>query len=515
MRTSAKWLLLVVSLFLLFSKSHSVFITTYYSFYLVGLYYIFGSRSDAAVSISKELPFHSQSSQHAGLARSVTEALSRAVPESAERSQVDQIARDYCHHSLLKTVNGEEAVLNSNTAGKYELVQVHGLFRHGDRHTGLTYLNYKPQVDLECGMIDREPIWEKLNDFKIKRTSTLTSLRTSTKLKLFKGYDKKSCKRSRLTYVGYKQLYALGTFISDSYAKILTNVPKHIYVQATDYKRTIRSAAAFMLGFIPEYETKLRLAIPIHVSPGTLLDIPPIHTLQAYPVCRSLVKVRKNELRLSGYLEQIQANKTIIDQIVKIAGLPGTIKASITDLYDPLWARLCHDKPMPCGPHHCIDDKLLLKGAKLAHWSYAHKHGNISSILAIQPFLYHSVISQMDAAVQGVLKSQSFRRFILSFGHDSTLSPLLTSLGFPQPYWLPYASRVIIELWRDSTKKVAAMSSFYVRILYNGDSLMNQMNFPSRHFVADHQLVKYTVWKNRLISGKYRDINSYLNVCNS
>lgn len=430
---------------------------------------------------------------------------------SVERAQLDQMVQDYCHLSLLKTVNGEEGIITET--GRYEIVQVHTLMRHGDRSSVATYLNYQPKVELECGMIDKDHIWEKLNDFKITKLESSSHFKSKNKHKLFRGYKSLPCKKGELTFQGFKQLYALGLFISDSYAKLFTTHPDEIYVQSTDHKRTIGSAAAFLLGFIPEDAAKLRSSVPIHVSPGTLLEVPPLKTLQAYPPCKKLPKTIHGEREISGYLKKLNKKRHICNEIVHIAGLPNSIKAGITQLYDPLWTRLCHKKPLPCGPKSCINDSLLLEGAKLAHWSSANKLGNISSILSMQPFLYHSVISQMDDAIQSVLESKPYHHFMLSFAHDSTLSPLLQSLGIPQLYCLPYASRLVIELWRDYSKKRPTVSSYYIRILFNGDNLTKHLPFHDRYFTSDHQLLKYTVWKNSLVTGQYRELTSYMKAC--
>lgn len=47
-------------------------------------------------------------------------------------------------------------------------------------------------------------------------------------------------------------------------------------------------------------------------------------------------------------------------------------------------------------------------------------------------------------------------------GHDNTIIPLLLSLGYRMPTWPPYASRLILELYksRDNTH--------YIRLVYNG-----------------------------------------------
>ena len=53
---------------------------------------------------------------------------------------------------------------------------------------------------------------------------------------------------------------------------------------------------------------------------------------------------------------------------------------------------------------------------------------------------------------------------LLYAGHDTTIMPILTSLGYDMQDWPPYLSNVIFELWeRDG--------QHFVQVLYNLDPM--------------------------------------------
>lgn len=427
-----------------------------------------------------------------------------------DSTELQEIVKKYCHFSLLKIVNGEEGRLNNINSDHYKLVQVNAVLRHGDRSTAVAY-KYKPRVHIECGMTDQDTKWIDLDRFQLKPYSPSVKI---SNIKLFRGFTHQNCKMGQLTFQGFKQHYEIGTFFNDRYSKLFSNNPNHFFVQSTDFKRTIQSAAGFLLGFLPnDIPNQLHESIPIHISHGSLLIAPPPGIKLTYPYCKGWKHYPYNEL--TNYNVNISSKHSTIDHISKVTDIHLSKRVFFTHLFDPIWCRLCHHQSGPCGHKTCLNDSLLLEGAKLAHWSYARRHPKNLSILAIQPFLYHSIISKMDNAIQSIYKKELYQRFILSFAHDSTLTPLLTSLGLHKNYWLPYASRIVIELWQDMTKPASISSSYYIRILFNGKHQMTKLksHLSEQYFVADDQLVNYDVWRQSLTTGEYRDLESYVTIC--
>jgi hypothetical protein len=410
----------------------------------------------------------------------------------------------YCHSSLLTSVTGREGVIDSS---RYKLIQVHAVLRHGDRNT-VSRIKYRPKVHLECGMVDNNSMWKDLDKFKIKPLPSSAKI-INGNINLFNGFKSLSCKKHQLTFRGFKQLYNLGSFLSGSYIKQLSLDPQAIYVQSTDYKRTIQSAAAFMLGFLPKETHKNN--IPIHIHEDYLLETAPPEIPSVYPLCNLLGKMMRRDFHRLQHFNQKM--KPLIDEVMKVSNVK-KFRPLIKEVFDSLWPRLCHDKELPCGPSGCINESYLEPIAKGVNWMSLHQYQNSTSILAMQPFVFHSILSQMDAAISSSINSRPYKQFIFSFAHDTTISMLMASFGIPQSYWIPYASRLVIELWKDGQSKDSlGRSSYYVRVLFNGDGMVKHLPLPTSDFSPDGLMVAYNSWKKYLVTGNFRDFNLYRNSC--
>lgn len=424
-----------------------------------------------------------------------------------DQEKLADIAHSYCHQSLLKTVTGSEGMLQSSNADMYKLVQVHVLLRHGDRSQA-SDLRVNPPVRYECGMVDRDERWSALQDItRVPHPSTATVMHLHNPL--FRGYQHQSCGSGQLTLIGFKQHRQLGMFMHDRYAELIQSVTndKDVFVQSTDFQRTIDSAAAFLLGFHskPSHLKKL----PIHVSKDINLHMPPPRLVNNYPKCKKLGAIWKRELANQPRNDQDVQTFHRLATILDI----GNYNIRMTDLYDLIWCRMCHNNTLPCGASGCPNTKLWLEGARSAYRAFTHLYPITLSIVKVQGYLANTVIGAMEHAVH-VMNTGSYVKMTLSFAHDSVLAPVLHSLGAAQSVWLPYASRVVIEFWQVKNIPVDGDTPYYVRLLYNGVSISHQVaGVAPADLTADSQLITYTAWKQYLLTGPIRSLNSYRTTC--
>ena len=75
--------------------------------------------------------------------------------------------------------------------------------------------------------------------------------------------------------------------------------------------------------------------------------------------------------------------------------------------------------------------------------------------------MFDSVVQRMSACADGQPKHQMY----MYSGHDTTIMPLLATLGQDVTTWPPYVSNVIFELWE--SRKDGKTQDF-VRVLVNG-----------------------------------------------
>lgn len=425
----------------------------------------------------------------------------------------------YCHpHLQADTAN--EGTLSPSAAERFQLVQVHIIARHGDRTPATSGYKIGTQpVDYECGLVDNDPKWLGLKDFPPRKSLSFTS--SNAMLDLFPGTESKRCGVGSLTFEGFKMEYSLGALMQQQYTQFIgerIDVDK-VFTHSTDYRRTIQSAGAFLLGFLPD-DPLVRQKAVIHTSAFTMLQCPPtgIRPTYWYNCERYLSFLHKDRIR-SGYFTEEKKRHYLVEKLCDMFEIHKRNEPIITDLFDHFLTRGCHTPVaadgtgfLPCNKQgECVDCTLAVKLFEFADWTWRHKHPLNSSIVAMLPFLKHSVVDIMENAIN---HQEPIKKFMLSFAHDTTIAQLLVSLGstlLPNE-WMPYASRIVFELWKNNAQ---SDTQYYVRVLFNGEPITNKILFSQPRSVVekDHQLVLFSTWKEHLMTGNFRDINSYNEIC--
>ena len=110
-----------------------------------------------------------------------------------------------------------------------------------------------------------------------------------------------------------------------------------------------------------------------------------------------------------------------------------------------------------------------------ASWAFA------ENFTAIADVATHPMLIQMAKRMIDKSRDKTKLKFILYSAHDSTVTPLLLNLGVhDRNKWTPYATRVVIELWRDTTSSASSedsIESLYFRVLVNGKAVTSKMKF--------------------------------------
>lgn len=427
----------------------------------------------------------------------------------AFHSRLDQ----YCHRSLLNTSYGSEGNLDSVHGDAFELVHVHILARHGDRTPATAHRIGSP-LFYQCGLATGNQDWEDLRDFPKPSPLPPSARIRNSHLELFPGTHHKRCGIGMLTNTGFKQHHALGSLMQYKYAEFIgdpsTNANK-IFVQSTDYSRTIHSAASFLLGFLPD-NPKIRQSTVIHISTGSLLQSPPTGIAVSYGYCRNYLQFWKEEMQAIKYFSvEKRVWHPLMEKLCDMFNIQHKNEPILTELFDHILGRGCHSYQLPCNQQgECVDHAFARQLFAFADWTWNNRYPPNSSILGIVPFLKHSVLEIMDNVIN---HRQPNLKFLFSFSHDATLVRVLTSLGIPLDGWMPYASRIVFELW----KKIHSEQDYYVRVLFNGTPITNKIPLRQQYQRTQDErnlnLVQYSELKDYLTTGNYRDIQSYHTVC--
>ena len=119
-----------------------------------------------------------------------------------------------------------------------------------------------------------------------------------------------------------------------------------------------------------------------------------------------------------------------------------------------------------------MTQEMAADGINFASWAFA------ENFTAIADVATHPMLIQMAKRMIDKSRDKTKLKFILYSAHDSTVTPLLLNLGVhDRNKWTPYATRVVIELWRDTTSSQDSIEPLYFRVLVNGEAVTSKMKF--------------------------------------
>ena len=436
----------------------------------------------------------------------------------------------YCHQDLLNLSLQQELAHEGrldigDIADQFELVHAHVMIRHGDRTPVYPYKIDSP-VMYECGLTDTTLNWYGLNDFGSILSLPPSADLKNRYLKLHPGLDSRHCGIGMLTQIGFKQLRSLGALLQTRYMSFMKSfdatkyfdreVPKYsardVFVHSTDIRRTIQSAGAFLVGFLPNY-VSVRRPVRLHASPGTYNHEPPPGIEKIYSSCHGYYDLLDAELKKTRYYHvDKMVFRPLLERLCKMFHIPDPSQPIVNRLFDHFMTRGCHNpqQPMPCYRGHCIDYPYALKLFNYSDWNWSHKLPYNSSLVRLLPFLRHSVLEPMKKRILDDSEEDPFTfKFMLTLSHDDAIIMLLNALGYRLDVWIPYASRVVFELWRNYKLE------YFVRVLFNGE-VISDRTLAGRDegaTIGNGELIKFERWSDFITTGPLRDVDAYNQVC--
>lgn len=430
---------------------------------------------------------------------------------------------NYCHQDLLnlswqQELAHEGRLDSRDIADQFELVHAHVVLRHGDRTPVYPYKIDSPTT-YECGLIDTKLNWYGLHDFGPILSLPPSAHLQNRFLKLHPGKSSRPCGVGMLTQLGFKQLRSLGALLQTRYKTLLKNFvasqysARDVFVHSTDVRRTMQSAAAFLVGFLPNY-VSVRRPVRLYVSPGTYNHEPPPGIEKIYSSCHGYYYFLDAELKKTGYYKADRmVFRPLLVRLYEMFHIPDPNQPIVNRLFDHFMTRGCHNprSPLPCYRDQCIDFSYALKLFNYSDWNWSHKLPANSSFVRLLPFLRHSVIEPMKKRTSDDSEEDNpyTFKFMVTVSHDDTLMMLLNALGYRLDAWIPYASRIVFELWRNYKLE------HFVRVLYNGKVISNR-TLPGRDegsSAANGELTKFEKWSDFITTGPNRDVDTYNSVC--
>ncbi|KAJ2402999.1 hypothetical protein GGI23_000310 [Coemansia sp. RSA 2559] len=329
--------------------------------------------------------------------------------------------------------------------------------------------------------------------------------------------DPRMCNGGQLTDIGLLSLERVGRHLRELYVDKLGIIPQKIgakpsewlYIRSTDYSRVLQSTYALLTGLYPNNTAAATTKKPA-VFDAEFLETFPIHTrmhnhetMHGNYACYNFIKQFINppiaEARKLKWIDDVyrQASelKSIGSKAKQIMNTPN-FGSTIHPVYDELQALESHGVPLPAD----ISRDLLASLGRAASYQWNSPIHYVQGQRLGFSLLVNDVVSTMAQAAkhysQG--KGQTSQRprlgaqrngdlllssnggireetpeeipgvpkLALYGGHDITVGPLAVIMGNTSSEWLPFASTLTFELFKDTRD-----GGSYVRTRLNDKAL--------------------------------------------
>ncbi|XP_039247843.2 2-phosphoxylose phosphatase 1-like isoform X1 [Styela clava] len=226
-------------------------------------------------------------------------------------------------------------------------------------------------------------------------------------------------------------------------------IANKILVVSTTRSRTVQSAIAFLYGLIPDFHLD---QVDIKYSNSD------IFSMKKCPAVSLLEQNIKN-MRYKIYIEHQKKNSTFR----KLADGFGINDHSGVLIDSFVTGFLCKNYKLPCaGNQSCVTVKDL--DVLLEEEEYMMKRISKESYYVNQSILrLHPLLHRISKMIMNKISNDTKPDVVLISGHDTTLKPLIRSLGIPEYRWPRLGTRLVFELWFDPDT-----NQHFVRILLNG-----------------------------------------------
>ncbi|KAJ2823557.1 hypothetical protein IWW50_003725 [Coemansia erecta] len=303
-----------------------------------------------------------------------------------------------------------------------------------------------------------------------------------------------SCGMGQLTDVGLDTLHRAGSYLRTLYAERLKLVPCEpgvsardwLYVRSTDYSRVIQSTHALLAGLFPArdgswptFNAEFLRTFPIHTR---LHNRETMHgNFGCYTFIKQFMDVSSGKAR-----EQFKWIDDVYQQTVQLDSIGDSARrlmdaprfgSNFHVIYDELISLAAHGRPLPpdverghlvnlgrAGHHQWMDPVHSLSGQRLGFGrllndimqtmvqatttdSNARIGAQREGDLLLVP---GGVRAPTQTEIPGV------PRLALYGCHDVTIAPLAIMMGSVDPNWLPFASMLTFELFKDDATPAPA-----------------------------------------------------------
>ncbi|ODN01018.1 Lysosomal acid phosphatase [Orchesella cincta] len=258
----------------------------------------------------------------------------------------------------------------------------------------------------------------------------------------------------RLTKRGKLMQYELGQYIRLRYNGFIneTYTPEEIYVQSSNYDRTIMSAMANLAGMWPSKDLEFpeggrQQFVPVHVI-SSQID----NKIAFSKPCPRYAQISKEIQTQQSEVLFNNEHADLYKYLSEHTGLEVKSYSNVSDIYDTLFVQTAHNLTLPEWTKEVFPDKLR----PMAHkWIKMQTHTPEMRRLKAGPLLTDILRnmkrasekpSEAELKVLEALFHTPAAKFFMYSGHDTTITALLDALDLYSGVIPPYASSLYFEL---------------------------------------------------------------------
>uniref|UniRef100_A0A8C8S0T4 acid phosphatase n=1 Tax=Pelusios castaneus TaxID=367368 RepID=A0A8C8S0T4_9SAUR len=273
----------------------------------------------------------------------------------------------------------------------------------------------------------------------------------------------------QLTKIGMQQQYELGRYVRKRYSNFLsaTYNRQEIFIQSTDYDRTIMSAQAHLAGLFPPKGSQiwnpqiLWQPIPVHILPESqdqILHFPTSDCPRFDELQNETQASRAFQNRLQPYMGFLKTMAAHTGYNVET--LKALHKFKTWNIYDTLLCESIHNYTLP----EWASQEVMGKMEKLAALSLQSLFGIYKTKEKSQlqgGLLVNAILKDIKQAI----KPSNKRKIRIYSAHDTTIGALQMALNIFNGKLPPYRACQFFELYQENN------GHYSVEMFYRNDTL--------------------------------------------
>lgn len=305
--------------------------------------------------------------------------------------------------------------------------------------------------------------------------------------------NKERCEPGELTPTGAAQHVQNGLMMKQRYIENLGllkggNILDKILVRSTFYSRTYQSAMALLYGLLGDNLDIHKLELEKAFNSGLCYEKAGHLPCDCPYVSRYADSMSTTYRQLHPEVMAKRKTMKVIDHFADVFNIPVGKVPKLSHLYDFSMVHVCNKVPLPG-----ITDIKEKKQQCVEPWAVQDMYDiiqgngeNHAKNVQYQTIARLRSLPLLDEINNRMIKQgggDTDLKFVLYSGHDSTINALAVALNFTDGRWPPYASKIVLELYK-GLKSEPSGSDLFVRVLYNGKIVTNSMEFCKGHIVS-------------------------------